>query len=185
MREQVNLEKLALKSIDSKEEEEAFGRYKKDFGFTVENLQGKSVLDLGCGTSLDFLKYCLRQEINITGMDARLPADIEDTLIKGHLVQGDIHRLPFKEEKFDLILCRALPDITITEIESILSLLKPGGEIKISPYFPDTNSDHKELIDEIKSLQKELNFTAFVVLVDIQITKGEKFPRYTLTIKRN
>lgn len=180
-------EKLLIEIIEEYETKtgETFARYQKDFGFDLYELAQKSTLDVGCGPSALFLKYCLKHGIkNIIGMDERPPADIKDEMLNGHYVQGNILHLPFKTEQFNLILVRALP-VSLKEVKLLLPLLKPNGEIKISPLEPENNKAHKEFIDEIMAKQGELKFTASFNQVGMQPHGYEEHPRYTLIIKSN
>ena len=112
-----------------KRDGEGFDRYEKDFGITLESLSRKSILDIGCGPNAEFVKYCLQHGIEtVIGIDAQSPNNVQDGLLKGHYVQGDISHLPFKDKKFDLILARALPgDISLERIKLMFSILSLEG----------------------------------------------------------
>ncbi len=165
------------------EELRSFDLYKNDFGLTLEDMAGKSVLDIGCGTDALFVKYCLKHNINIIGMDAREADKADREILKNHYVQGDVLNVPLEKGKFDLIISRALFQYPYRMIvESVLPLLKPGGILKIAPLFLDTNKKTREEIEELIKHQDSLNVEIFTNLVEMQETKSGKVPRYSLTV---
>ena len=171
---------------ESSRESSAFQFYQEDFGFTLDELKDKKILDMPSGSDASFVKYCLKQGIDIIGMDGRELSDIpEDSEIKKHFVQGYAQDMPFKKESFDLILIRAMPVGAYWKIfQESLPLLKGGGILKWAPLFPETNSQHKAFLDRIISSQKEFGYSAEMSLVTIQKGKSGEFLRYCLTVRR-
>lgn len=161
----------------------SFDLYKDDFGLDLEDMAGKSVLDIGCGTDALFVKYCLKHNINIIGMDAREADRADREILKNHYIQGDVLNIPLMENKFDLILSRALFQYPYRMIiENVLPLLKPGGKFKIAPLFLDTNEKTRKEIEELRVLQDSLNVEISTDLVEMQETKSGEVPRYSLTV---
>lgn len=78
------------------------------------------VLDLGCGPNAPYRKYFP----NRVGFDIVSGPGVD--------IVGDAHRLPFEDNKFDLILCTDVldhlhsPHIAISEMRRVL---KPGGRL--------------------------------------------------------
>ena len=82
-------------------------------------------LDLGCGES-PYIKYFP----NRIGFDFQAREGVD--------VVGDMHQLPFENEKFDIILCSEVlehsrsPHIAIEEMKRVL---KPGGTLILTTRF--------------------------------------------------
>lgn len=84
------------------------------------------VLDLGCGTSAPYAKYFP----NRIGFDAVSGGGVD--------IVGDAHRLPFENDKFDVILCTEVlehihsPEIAISEMKRVL---KRQGKLILTTRF--------------------------------------------------
>ena len=104
--------------------------------FIKKHTTNKKTLDLGCGTS-PYSKYFP----NRVGMDLKKSQDIN--------LVGDAHRLPFKEEIFDIVLATEVlehlknPQIAINEMGRVL---KHNGKLIITTRFifplHDTPNDY-------------------------------------------
>ena len=101
-------------------------------------------LDLGCGHQL-LPSWRLEQERSITkkvscliGLDYDYYSVHNHRTIK-HLVQGDISRLPFVAETFDLVTANMVfehlsdPE---NQLREIFRILKPGGSLVFIPLTP-------------------------------------------------
>ena len=175
----------ATKIIEGKEVKN-FSLYQEDFDINIESLRGKSVLDLGTGRDATFVKYCLKQDIDIIGLDAQnFLKKAKSELTRGHLVRGEIQNPPFVKGKFDLILMRASgpENLSLTEVEDILELLKSGSELKIAPFFLNYPSQIRE------SLVKALLENQDRIGCKVSIKSGrdpvyKNLKRCTVTIKK-
>jgi len=110
---------------------------------TGELLEGKTVLDVGCGPGLAMSlasKYCS----SIVGLDysavslKEAGVGFEELNLKNtYLVCGDAENLSFPDDRFDVVysigVLHHTPD-TSKAIESIFRVLKPQGEVVIMIY---------------------------------------------------
>ncbi|MFH1997248.1 MAG: class I SAM-dependent methyltransferase [Patescibacteria group bacterium] len=93
--------------------------------FIQKHSSDKLTLDLGCSNS-PYSKYFLN----------RVGFDIQDG--KGVDIIGDAHKLPFEDEKFDVILCTEVlehlhsPHIAISEMKRVLKL---NGKLILTTRF--------------------------------------------------
>ena len=180
-----NTQKNDSESLENEDESKSFDLYAKDFGIDIGSLKNKSVLDAGCGSDASFVKYCLRHDINIVGLDINEPDLIDKELLKDHYVRGDLHAIPFSPDSFDLVIMRAVPADYPEAFRNIIPLLKSGGEFKISPLFLD---DNDSVNTEITELLNSLNSDQFEVSKEVRDNQktedGRSYARYLVTIKR-
>lgn len=109
-------------------------------GWSLAELQGKRVLDAGCGMGR-FAEVCADAGAEVHGVD--LSAAVEAVAAnlgsrpEVHLYQADIMNLPFPEESFDFIysigVLHHTPD-TRRAFRSLVPLLRSGGAIAIWVY---------------------------------------------------
>lgn len=116
-------------------------RLRSETGFFPEQIEGKIVLEAGCGMGrfLDIVAsdgaalavgVDLSSAVEAAAMNL---ADRENVLI----VKGDIFSLPFHQKSFDLIISLGVLHHTPSAEQAFRSLVpfvKPGGEIAISVY---------------------------------------------------
>ncbi|MEE2526259.1 methyltransferase domain-containing protein [Hyphobacterium sp. HN65] len=117
---------------------------------------GNRVLDLGCGRGRHtHALYWQDTPLHVTGLDLSetdimatangffdLPPPPASPDRSGTLAAGDAHRLPFRSESFDAVICSEVlehvgnPDRVIREIDRIT---KPGGRVALSVprYWPE------------------------------------------------
>jgi SAM-dependent methyltransferase len=106
---------------------------------------GERVLDAGCGPGLYYPPLiAAHPEIHYTGIDlldsmlANHPAHTDDN--HSDLVLGDVQRLPFKDNTFDVVMAHHIlhhvPDVEVAVIE-MKRVLKPSGVL-----ISATNSVH-------------------------------------------
>lgn len=100
---------------------------------------GEKALDLGCGTGI-YAIWLKKQGLDVTGIDlssamlakAQEKAQREDLAV--HWIQGDITRLPFDHETFDLVICNIVlefvgdPEKVVAEA---IRVIKKGGRLVI------------------------------------------------------
>ena len=109
-------------------------------GFTPKDLEGKTVLDVGCGMGR-FAEVAASHGARILGVD--LSAAVEAArrnlapFPDAAVIQADVFDLPLRPESFDLIysigVLHHTPD-TRAAFLSLPPLLKPGGRIAIWVY---------------------------------------------------
>lgn len=109
----------------------------------IENLKGKSVLEIGCSIGIDALEIAKRGG-QVTGIDLSLKsiklARKYFTLnnYKGDFKVGNAEKLEFDDETFDTIwtvgVIHHTPNIE-NAIEEILRVLRPGGVAYIFLYY--------------------------------------------------
>ena len=103
---------------------------------------GKRVLELGCGTGSDLLRFA-KVGARITGLDlsprsaSLAKARLRVYNYQGNVIIADAEQLPFKTSSFDLVyswgVLHHTPD-TEQAIKEVYRVTKPGGEICIMLY---------------------------------------------------
>jgi 2-polyprenyl-3-methyl-5-hydroxy-6-metoxy-1,4-benzoquinol methylase len=106
---------------------------------SILNPQTK-VVELGCGQG-PLLRYLAREKLlpeeNIYGMDqSRTAVDfLKRALPNAHVEAGDIYRLPYPRDSFDVCLLMETfehLEEPVAALEQILGVLKPGGALLVS-----------------------------------------------------
>ncbi|WP_195267408.1 class I SAM-dependent methyltransferase [Eubacterium sp. 1001713B170207_170306_E7] len=108
----------------------------------VLDLKPKTVLDLGCGNGNIIARLQKLSDADYYGLDisAAMIAQAEKRLTGVHFVVGDAEKLPYKADKFDVIVCNASfhhyprPTAVIREIQRVLK--KDGTLILGDPTAP-------------------------------------------------
>ena len=127
-----------LDSITKRQDSEVTFREKT--GFTPEEMKGKLVLDVGCGSGR-FMQIAERYGSDVIGIDLSFAVEAANRNMGKHpnihILQADVFRLPFKKEIFDYIysigVLHHTPD-TKKAFLSVVPLLKQGGRIAIWVY---------------------------------------------------
>jgi SAM-dependent methyltransferase len=123
--------------------------YEEDLGLNHEDLEGKTILDLGAGTTEKFAR-----DIKEAGIKAKvysLSPDYNDVGYilprrypnwRGNRVAAIAQRIPFKENSFDLIVSTyavtyAANGTPMVQkwVSEIGRVLKPGGEARLGPHY--------------------------------------------------
>ncbi len=114
--------------------------FREKTGYTKEDICGKLILDVGCGSGR-FLEVARNLGGEAIGIDLSYAVDAafrnfgSDPNV--HIIQADVFRLPFKESIFDVIysigVLHHTPD-TKKAFLSLLPLLKKSGKIAIWVY---------------------------------------------------
>ena len=109
-------------------------------GFRPEELEGKKVLDVGCGMGR-FAEVVSAHGANVVGIDLSVAAEAAQRNLGGRpntaFLQADVFKLPLRPESFDLIYSLGVlhhtPD-THAAFAQLPRLLRPGGRIAIWVY---------------------------------------------------
>ena len=127
-------------SYDVRREEEDEATFLAKTGFKLKELEGKKVLDAGCGGG----RYTLvagRAGAQVYAVDlsgaVEKTAELAGGLPGVNVVQGDLFRLPFEKNYFDFIYCIGVlhhtPD-TRAGFQTLIDFLASGGRISIWVY---------------------------------------------------
>lgn len=115
-------------------------RFYSETGWTNDWLEGKWILDVGCGAGR-FLEVASRQNCEVVGVDLSNATDAARATLSDrknvHLVQASIYELPFRDAVFDGCYCIGVIQHTPDPNRSMRSLprvLKPSGRIAITAY---------------------------------------------------
>jgi SAM-dependent methyltransferase len=110
-------------------------------GLSPQDLDGKLVLDAGCGMGRYLRIAALAPAKGIVGIDlsraVEAARELTAELPRVSLIRGDLLRLPFPSESFDIIYSLGVLDHTPDPRGAFLGLarlLKPGGRIVVWVY---------------------------------------------------
>ena len=115
-------------------------RFFASTGWDSKDLEGKRVLDVGCGAGR-FAEIALSCGAEVVALDYSVAIDAcwENNRNKGalHCVQGDIYHLPFAPGSFDYVYCLGVlqhtPDVE-SAFRALTSQPKPGGKLAVDVY---------------------------------------------------
>src|SRR5436190_9753303 len=115
--------------------------FREKTGFTPTDLQGKLVLDVGCGAGR-FLDVASRWGATVVGVDLSFAVDAAHRSMGARpnvsVVQADVNRLPFRPQTFDAIFSLGVLHHSRNTREAFLNLpplLKDGGDIAVWLYY--------------------------------------------------
>jgi len=110
-------------------------------GFTPADLEGRLVLDVGCGAGR-FLEIASRWGARAIGIDFSFAVEASQTNLGQRpnvdVIQADVFHLPFRDEVFDIIFSIGVLHHTRDTREAFLRLprhLKNGGQIAVWLYY--------------------------------------------------
>ena len=121
----------------------------------VEFKPGFKVLDAGCGTGRHITEAFRRAGVDVVGLDMKLSdlMQAKNTLAAMHLsgesggggvllTKGDITRMPFAEDTFDVIICSEVMEHIPSHEQAaaeLIRILKPGHAMVVSVprYLPE------------------------------------------------
>ncbi len=135
----------------------------------VSGLEGKA-LDLGCGNG----RHCVvmvEREMDVIGLDAsmELLKIARENCPDGRFVRADVRKLPFREDRFDVITYIAsihhLKKGRVESLRECKRVLKEGGELLVSSWSRE--SDRWDIPDDQRD-----------VMVPWTRDDGEVFQRY-------
>lgn len=120
---------------------ESENTFREKTGFTPADLQGKLVLDVGCGAGR-FLDVASRWGATVVGVDLSFAVDAAYKSMGARpnvsVVQADVNRLPFRPQTFDAIFSLGVLHHSRDTREAFLNLpplLKDGGDIAVWLYY--------------------------------------------------
>ena len=113
-------------------------------GFKLSELSGKRILDAGCGGGR-YCKVTAEAGASVFGADHSSAVEKASSLC-GHLenvwlVQGDLKKLPFREESFDLAFSIGVmhhDSDTKAVFDAVAKMVKPGGRMAVWLYRLNT-----------------------------------------------
>ena len=115
-------------------------RFFASTGFPERGLEGKRILDVGCGAGR-FAEIALSTGATVYALDYSSAIDAaRANLGKSdhvHFLQGDIFALPFKKNSFDYVYCLGVLQHTPDPHRAFLSLpaqVAPGGRLAVDVY---------------------------------------------------
>ncbi len=143
--------------------EERLNEFVQRLDVNLDRIQNKKILDAGCGHG-EIEIALAGQKVELFAVDLSFSVDdihrrisISETNAIIHLVQANIHYLPFKDDCFDYIFSDGVlhhtPD-TKKGFEIISKTLKPGGRSFIMVYSYDHKNKLDILIDRFIKLNK-------------------------------
>ena len=107
------------------------------------NLQGKSLLDMGCGTSILAILARMRGAVPCTAIDIDewcVRNSLENIELNGvdriSVFQGDASALKGKGP-FDVIIANINRNILLNDMKQYVSCMHPGSELYMSGFYVD------------------------------------------------
>ena len=116
-------------------------RFKRATGWSPEDLDGKWVLDVGCGSGR-FAEIALSYGAKVVALDYSIAVDACYENLKQnenlHIVQGDIYALPFSNETFPFVyslgVLQHTPDVG-KAIAALPAMVCRGGQLCVDVYW--------------------------------------------------
>ena len=148
--------------------------YQRLLGLSLDNLVGKTVLDIGSGEEQRFANEAARNGINVISVNPAFKMDkwLRRAGRKRYSVAARGQELPFKDESFDAVTSVFAVPHYITEESSVSAVfnevarvLKPGGKAYLY-------SEHSSLRSKIEKAERELKDRGLNVQIDCITLKG-------------
>jgi ubiquinone/menaquinone biosynthesis C-methylase UbiE len=160
-------------------------------GFSPEELEGKTILDVGCGMGR-FAQVAADHGARVVGVDLSVAVEAAHAnlgaLPDTAFVQADVFQLPFKPESFDLIysigVLHHTPD-TRAAFSQLPRLLKADGKIAIWVY----TDEYRRLYlvsDLLRKVTSRMDAKRLLSLCKIAVPLGRlyrtRFGRYLMPL---
>lgn len=143
----------SAETYDSKFREIQYNKYRSLINPVMDEIEGKTLLDVGCGTGLLF-EYFVKDALNInyTGIDLSINMLLHAFEKKhGIYTQGDMYMLPVKNTSVDVVTSFTVINIFPDKIENIFSefrrVMKPGGMLIMSILKENLDNEIFPLLD--------------------------------------
>jgi len=119
-----------------------------------QNIVGKAVLDMGCGTGILSILASMQGAETITAIDINNRAiksttenAVYNNVLNLETIQGGAEALP--EKKFDIIYANIQRNILLNDMPQYCKVLKYGGELLMSGFYFDDIKLIKEQADKL------------------------------------
>ena len=202
---EVEDDELTLKELKEemeKEKEEVYNRYLKDLELSEEDLEGKSILDLGCGEMAPFIQKLMEKdlEVELKGVDIDLDEDHLPEELEGVVEYANFEK-EIPEGSYDYVL--AYGSIFAYEgrnperaIFNAVSNLNEGGEMKIMPLNEPVEGELGPMEEQwdkmnrvLKSIAEEKDLQLKIEEVDFKVSGKDKnnkdiWIRNSVTLKK-
>ena len=135
----------------------------RKLGMSPDIVNGKAVLDVGCGTGANGAAMANwgAREVFCVDLSSAVEAAYANTmhLSNVHVIQADLFKLPFPRESFDVLysigVLHHTPD-TAKAFLSLVAYMRENGVISIWVY-PDSPDLAQRLSDRLRSLTTKIN----------------------------
>ncbi|MGH2574218.1 MAG: methyltransferase domain-containing protein, partial [Ignavibacteria bacterium] len=134
-------------------------RFLEELQTTPGLLQGKTLLDIGCGNGV--LTSALAEfGMETFGIDVSLSVEAgfrNNSNVNAHYLQADLQNVPFKISSIDIVYSTGVlhhTNNTELSFSRITPLVKPGGRLYIWLYKPEKDFRHNFLINLRKVTNK-------------------------------
>jgi len=131
--------RYARTQLDHDEVQESDSNFRVKTGLRPEELEGKLVLDVGCGMGR-FADVATRWGARVVGIDLSAAVEVAARNLAGRDfvgLQADVFRLPFAPQSFDYIysigVLHHTPDCE-RAVKTLPQYLKPGGSLAVWLY---------------------------------------------------
>lgn len=132
-------QRYARTQLDDENCRESELDFQKKTGFTPDQLRGKLVLDVGCGTGR-YAEVATRWGARVVGIDLSAAAEVAARNLHERefmALQADVFAMPFALESFDYIysigVLHHTPDCE-SAVKALPAYLKPGGSLGVWLY---------------------------------------------------
>ena len=128
-----------------------------------QNLTGKMVLDIGCGTGVLSLLASMRGAAMITAIDidnwaikSTIDNAVSNNVSNIEVIEGDAESIP--DQKYDFIYANIHRNVLLNDMPNYTKVLKSGGELIMSGFY----TDDLEAIQK-RAIESNLEFSRFAV----------------------
>jgi len=140
-----------------------------------QDIKGKTVLDMGCGTGILGILASMRGAGSVIGIDIdswATNSTVENTTLNSisnfEVIQGGAETIP--DKVFDFIYANIQRNILLNDMPQYRKVLKHGGELMMSGFY----------IDDIESIKERANDLG---LEFSRFSENEKWVAVVFTLK--